>query len=637
RVVIKATSLTLNAAPVANAGIDQSVTTSTTVTLNGTKSSDANGDQLSYRWSFVSKPSSSTATLANSSSSTPFFTADKDGSYVVQLIVNDGKADSNPDRVSIIASTNVPTPITGQFTLLAWNDLGMHCFDGKDFSIFSILPPYNNLNAQLITKEGTSDKHITSGVTITYEALAYDGHINTTSEGKTNFWNYVQALFPGADPRVNVGLTGYKTPSETPQPLSYNSGHQWWEADGIPIVSYDDENVKNFYPMVKVTAKSGGTTLATVDVVLPVSDEMDCAKCHASTATLDAAKPAGGWVEEADALKNYKLNILRLHDEKRLTDGTEVYDNAITALKTAGYDYNNSLESTANNGTPILCATCHKSNALGTSGFDGIKPLTQALHGSHATAIDPSNSTPLGDSRNRTACYSCHPGAETECLRGAMGSAKDTNNNQIMQCQSCHGTMSDVGSANREGWLDQPNCQVCHQNGERYESALVNGTLRAVVDTRFATNPNTPMNGKSLYRYSTGHGNLQCSACHGSTHAIFPTSHAQDNIASTQIQGHSGTIGECTACHSTTPNTTAGGPHGMHPVGSSWVHDHEHVAERNSAQCATCHGNDYRGSVLSKTFAARSFNADGHTENYIKGQMVTCYDCHNGPNGGDDD
>lgn len=41
---------------------------------------------------------------------------------------------------------------TGGYTLLAWNDLGMHCMDGSDFSIFTILPPYNVLQAQLIKK-----------------------------------------------------------------------------------------------------------------------------------------------------------------------------------------------------------------------------------------------------------------------------------------------------------------------------------------------------------------------------------------------------------------------------------------------------------------------------------------------------
>jgi cytochrome c553 len=66
----------------------------------------------------------------------------------------------------------------------------------------------------------------------------------------------------------------------------------------------------------------------------------------------------------------------------------------------------------------------------------------------------------------------------------------------------------------------------------------------------------------------------------------------------------------------------------MHTVGQSWVGSHEDVAENNAAQCTTCHGADYRGSVLSKTFTARSFNADGKTKTYAKGAVVGCYDCH---------
>ena len=33
--------------------------------------------------------------------------------------------------------------------LLGWNNLGMHCMD-SDYSVFSILPPYNTIEAQLI-------------------------------------------------------------------------------------------------------------------------------------------------------------------------------------------------------------------------------------------------------------------------------------------------------------------------------------------------------------------------------------------------------------------------------------------------------------------------------------------------------
>jgi len=499
----------------------------------------------------------------------------------------------------------------------------MHCYDGSDFSVFSILPPYNNINAHLINKS-LNNKHISSGVTLSYEALSYNGKINTSSSDKTNFWDYITELFPGSTSTDEVGLTGNKTPSKNPQTMTYNASHSWWEAEGIPIVNRDDDNTTNYYPMVRVAAKdTNGNLLATADIVLPVSDEMDCAKCHASSVTSTDARPNTGWENSSNALQNYKYNILKLHDEQHPIPTADV--NAVNAK---GYSYSSSLYDTAKAGTPILCAACHSSNALGTTNVGNALALTTSIHSKHSSVLDPSNGLKLSDSTNRDSCYSCHPGAATECLRGAMGKAVDSNGDQTMQCQSCHGTIDNVGSASRTGWLDQPNCQVCHQDGERYESALVNGSLRNVIDNTFATNPNTPSSGVSLYRYSTGHGDLQCSSCHGSTHAIFPTNHVQDNINSQQIQGHSGTIAECTSCHSTMPDTTTGGPHGMHTVGQDWVKDHEDVADNNSAQCKSCHGQDYRGSFLSKTFDARSFRADGETKNYNRGDVVGCYDCH---------
>lgn len=527
------------------------------------------------------------------------------------------------------ATTAAPTT-NGTYTLLAWNDLGMHCFDGSDFSIFSILPPYNNLNAHLIYKAGTSNKHVTANVTLTYESLTYNGHTNTKSSTKTNFWSYLTSLFPGASSVGDIGLTGNATPSTVPHAMVYSASGGKWEADGIPIVNRDDNNVTNYYPMVRVVAKNtAGTTLATADVVLPVSDEMDCKKCHASTVSSSAARPIVGWENSADALKDYKLNILKLHDEKHPINAAD-----LSAVKAKGYtNYQASLYATAKAGTPILCASCHSSNALGTTNIGNAKPLTTSLHAKHASVIDPSNGLTLNNSTNRDACYSCHPGAATECLRGAMGSAKNSDGSQMMQCQSCHGGMSDVGSSTRTGWMDEPNCQVCHQNGQRYSNAIVNGSMRSALDTRFATNPNTPSAGVSLYKLSTGHGDLQCSSCHGSTHAIFPSSHAEDNVISNQIQGHSGTIAECTACHTTVPNTTTGGPHGMHSVGQGWVSSHQDVAERNAAQCTSCHGADYRGSDLSKTFSARTLSVEGRTKTFAKGAKVGCYDCHNGPSG----
>ena len=41
----------------------------------------------------------------------------------------------------------------GGWTVAAWNDLAMHCMDG-DYSVFSILPPYNTIHAQVINPSG---------------------------------------------------------------------------------------------------------------------------------------------------------------------------------------------------------------------------------------------------------------------------------------------------------------------------------------------------------------------------------------------------------------------------------------------------------------------------------------------------
>ncbi len=522
----------------------------------------------------------------------------------------------------------------GKYRLLAWNDLGMHCMDGNDYSVFSILPPYNTLNAQLVERQNGDAKKITSGVKITYESAPSlnGGKYNTISSTKTNFWEYTQKLF-GVNLAKDMGLKGFPVQSRTPADMKYDPAHSWWIAEGIPTSPTDDDGTTNHYPLVKVVAKDmQGKVLAVTKTVLPISDEMDCRRCHASN-TNSEAQPSGGWENNANSEKDYKFNILKLHDDKH--DITS----RLSALQQKGYTYQSSLYQTAKSGTPILCAACHSSNALPGTGISGVPPLTKAIHSRHTGVVDPTTGQKLNSQANRNACYACHPGSTTQCLRGAMGSAKNSDGTMKMQCQSCHGGMSAVGASGREGWLDMPKCQNCHQNGQRYTEAVTDfatGTLRAALDKRFATNPDTPVQGKSLYRYSTGHKGMQCSACHGSTHAIYTSAKAEDNLQSIAAQGHAGTISECTTCHITVPRTTEGGPHGMHTVGQDWVKRHQDVAEGNANKCKACHGVDYRGSFLSKTFSARSFRVDdGKTKNFAKGHMVSCYDCHDGPKGGD--
>jgi hypothetical protein len=520
------------------------------------------------------------------------------------------------------------------WTVVGWNNLGMHCLDA-DFSVFSLLPPYNTIQAQVMNPSGDL---VTSGagITVTYEGIVDPaGSINTTSGGKTNFWDHVGDLF-GVTLPVNAGLAGKNMPGSgnPPQAMTFDSSLNWFIAEGIPITPWDDAGKKNTYPLMRIAVRDGsGALLASTSIVLPVSDEMDCSSCHASGSG-PAARPSSGWVYDADHERDYRRNIIRLHDDRNITN--PVY---LAALTAAGYNPAGLTQTVEVDGKAVLCANCHLSEALPGSGRAGIPALTSAIHTLHSGVIDPTNGLPLDSTLNRSACYRCHPGSTTKCLRGVMGAAVAPDGSLEMQCQSCHGPMSAVGSPSRTGWLDEPSCGNCHtgtavtNSGQiRYTSALTaSGGRRIPASPVFTTNPDTPALGFSLYRFSKGHGGLQCSACHGSTHAEYPAAHPNDNLQSLALQGHVGTIGECATCHNTSPQTRNGGPHGMHPVGAAWVGAHGDAAENGRTACQACHGADYRGTVLSRSFAIRNLSTKFGTKALWRGFTVGCYLCHNGP------
>mgnify|MGYP002737363302 CR=1 FL=1 len=102
----------VNAAPVANAGTDQSVVVGALVSLDGTTSSDANNDALTYTWSFLSRPANSVASLSSATAAKPSFTADLAGTFVLGLTVNDGKSSSaNTAVVTVTASAANAAPV----------------------------------------------------------------------------------------------------------------------------------------------------------------------------------------------------------------------------------------------------------------------------------------------------------------------------------------------------------------------------------------------------------------------------------------------------------------------------------------------------------------------------------------------
>jgi len=100
----------------ANAGQNQqNVTVGTTVTLNGTQSTDPEGDTLSYSWVRTSGPA---AIITNADTATPTFTPTVAGTYVFTLTVSDG-TNTATDTVTItVVEAVAPPPTPPDNTLL---------------------------------------------------------------------------------------------------------------------------------------------------------------------------------------------------------------------------------------------------------------------------------------------------------------------------------------------------------------------------------------------------------------------------------------------------------------------------------------------------------------------------------------
>jgi len=550
-------------------------------------------------------------------------------------------------------TTTTSVDLTASHQVLAFNDLGMHCAD-LDYSVFSILPPFNVVHAQVIERGDEPRILDDAQVTVRYQGIAdASGSINTTSQNqpggiwKTNFWDYVNDIF-GFQPPPDEGLLGQDMPgisapytANVPQAFGdFNTTQRWFTADGVPIMPIDDAGQSKPYPLMRISATDNatGANLANLDVVLPVASEADCQNCHAideigansslyPTITFEFPTDI---TDPNSVLNAAKRNILALHDYK---NGTNLV-----------------------NETPVLCARCHYSAALDLSGAGpvndqvGNPTMSNVMHEYHGLLQDPATSLDVFPSDGTLAetCYQCHPGKVTQCLRGAMGGAS-------IECKDCHGDMLAVGRNTRDPWLEEPRCESCHTGDALSNLAGDPGTVVNTIDTAgnidnirlrqawltgdadavpiIATNKRFAETDATLYRNSLGHNGVACEACHGSTHAIWPTAVANDNLAATQLQGHSGAISDCAVCHTSLPLTLEG-PHGMHNVNSpSWNLGHENFYDRDPNACRACHGVNLEGTVLSRTAADREYLRDDDGAKIVvpKGTPVRCNMCHGMP------
>ncbi len=365
--------------------------------------------------------------------------------------------------VAVTQQSDAGTPTVGQgvtagqYVVLAYNDLGMHCMN-EEFADLCILPPANTLKATVI-RRGSSPEIITGDVSVTYSIPG-----NTTSVTKTNFWDFDQALF-GVNLPADVGLFGFGMSGNM-----VRTATKEWAALGIPVTPFTDAGVFDPYQLAQVNVYKNGSLVASTQPVVPVSTEINCDRCHGLTRT-----PTN-------------INILRWHDKY---NGTRLEANR-----------------------PVLCASCHADSALGAPGKPGVSNLSLAVHRRHKDkfnhstpedtcyACHPGKNTQCYRDVHKAGgltCFSCHGDMQ------AMSNPNRTPWKDEPRCGNCH---------NEPGHeYEQPGVLFKDSVGHNGVKCIVcHGSPHAITPT---LNPRDNVQAIGLQ----GHAGVidKCSVCHTST------------------------------------------------------------------------------------------------------------------------
>lgn len=104
---------TCNLAPVAKITPPQRTAKYGVVELDGSLSTDPNGDPITYAWRLAQQPSSADAVLDVDDAVKTRFTANASGTYSVELTVSDGSLESTVDERSVRIVNQVPVARAG--------------------------------------------------------------------------------------------------------------------------------------------------------------------------------------------------------------------------------------------------------------------------------------------------------------------------------------------------------------------------------------------------------------------------------------------------------------------------------------------------------------------------------------------
>lgn len=248
-----------NTPPVANAGNDQTVDEGETVQLDGTASTDADGNDLTYLWTAPEGIS-----LSHATDSKPTFTAPLVNShteYTFTLVVNDGQADSPIDQVTISVMNKTELSVSEKnITIAASNNstasVNVICnadWNARSQQEWLTVSPENNNGDQTLTFTAQANPLNT---TRTAEVIvSAEGITETITITQLAMVNTAPVANAGSDQSVNEGDIVQLNGSASTDPENNALTYQWTAPEGIVLSSTTDSKPTFTAPQVEIATQ----------------------------------------------------------------------------------------------------------------------------------------------------------------------------------------------------------------------------------------------------------------------------------------------------------------------------------------------------------------------------------------------
>ena len=292
-----------NDPPTANAGADQTVAEGATVTLNGSASSDPEGEDLTYAWTQTS--GTSTVTLTGNTTATPTFTAPRElltnAVLEFSLIVNDGVSDSQAATVTITttAGTNdAPTANAGaDQTVAEGASVTLDGSASSDPENANLTYAWTQVGTPTVTLTGdttatptfTAPENLLTNAVLEFSLIVNDGVSDSAAATVTITTTAGQNDPPianaGADQTVAEGVTVTLNGSASSDPENANLTYAWTQV-GTPTVTLTGEDTAT----PTFTAPENLLTNAVLEFSLIVNDGVSDSAAATVTITTTAGQ-----------------------------------------------------------------------------------------------------------------------------------------------------------------------------------------------------------------------------------------------------------------------------------------------------------------------------------------------------------